>query len=325
MSLRGIGLVAGQEMRTRLRAGRWRWLLGVWFVVASALAALFRWALEAEDSVNPAVSMFGGVMLFVLLLTLLVAPALTAQSINGDRERGTLATLQLTRLSAADIVLGKLLAAWGVGLVVLGVTLPIAAWPVLEGAIGVGRAVVVTLVVALLIGVVCVVSMALSALVTRSITSALLSYLTVFALMAGTPLLYFLALPLTTVTVYEESVGEVIHYEEDRSERIWWLLAPNPFVVLADAAPRLPKKMRVVDGYEREPFDPLGDIGHAVREAREGTYGDAYIGERPMKEPGPVWTYGLAFDLVLAGGAVWITTRRLRTPAHKISRGVRIA
>jgi len=41
-----------------------------------------------------------------------VTPALTAQSINGDRERGTLATLQVTRLRPADIALGKLAAGW---------------------------------------------------------------------------------------------------------------------------------------------------------------------------------------------------------------------
>ena len=52
--------------------------------------------------------MFGVVVLVVLALALLVAPALAAQSVNGDRERGTLATLQVTRLRAGEIAVGKL-------------------------------------------------------------------------------------------------------------------------------------------------------------------------------------------------------------------------
>jgi hypothetical protein len=55
-------------------------------------------------------------MLFVLGLALLVVPSLAAQSVNGDRERGTLATLQVTRLSAGEITLGKFVAAWGTAL-----------------------------------------------------------------------------------------------------------------------------------------------------------------------------------------------------------------
>jgi hypothetical protein len=46
--------------------------------------------------------LYGGLMLFVLGLALLVVPALAAQSVNGDREcAATLAVLQVTRLSAA--------------------------------------------------------------------------------------------------------------------------------------------------------------------------------------------------------------------------------
>ena len=72
--------------------------------------------------------MFGVVVLVVLALALLVAPALAAQSVNGDRERGTLATLQVTRLRAGEIAVGKLLASWGTALVFLAVTLPLALW-----------------------------------------------------------------------------------------------------------------------------------------------------------------------------------------------------
>ena len=53
-----------------------------------------------------------------------MVPALAAQSVNGDRERGTLATLQVTRLTAGDIAVGKLAAAWGTALVFLAISAP---------------------------------------------------------------------------------------------------------------------------------------------------------------------------------------------------------
>jgi hypothetical protein len=42
--------------------------------------------------------------------------------VNGDRERGTLATLQVTRLSAGEITLGQVRRRWGTALVFLALT-----------------------------------------------------------------------------------------------------------------------------------------------------------------------------------------------------------
>src|SRR5437763_9249922 len=98
MTLSGITTVAKQEFRVRLRTGRWRWLLASWFAVVATFTVLLRLALHTVSAPAPhGIPLFGGLMLFVLALALLVAPALTAQSINGDRERGTLATVQVTR------------------------------------------------------------------------------------------------------------------------------------------------------------------------------------------------------------------------------------
>ncbi|NDU75114.1 ABC transporter permease [Actinomadura sp. DSM 109109] len=326
MTARGIGLVAQQEIRTRLRTGRWKILLAAWFLIVNGLGMLFRLALEYGDTSDygePGVPMFGGVLLSVLVLTLLVTPALGGQSINGERERGTLATLQVTRLTPGEIALGKLAAAWGTGLVTLALTVPSLLLPVAEGAIGVGRAFVVLLVTALMIGVVCAVSQAWSAVVARSVTSILLSYLTVFGLLIGTPLLFTLAVPLTS----EHVEGPYGGHSEEHTERVWWLLAPNPVVALADAAPRLPER-RIVIGDEvitrAASNDPLGGISRAVRDLREGDQDDHYYG-RNRRDKAPVWPWGLAFDLALAGGAVALTASRLRTPVYRVPRGVRVA
>ena len=232
-----------------------------------------------------------------------------AAAVEGDRERGTLATLQVTRLSAAEIALGKLLAGWGVGLAALALTLPFVGWAVAEGGMTPLRTFVVLLVVALLIGVVCAVSLGLSALLARSITSALLSYVAVFALTVG------------TVVAFGLSAG-VIGGDRGTS-KVWWMLAPNPFVVLADATPKLPPVLDERGHPVPQPTDPLGELGRSVRQMRAPDYYD-YEGEHHA-DPGPVWPYGLTFDLLLGAGAVWVTARQLRTPAERLPRGVRVA
>jgi ABC-type transport system involved in multi-copper enzyme maturation permease subunit len=321
--LRGVALVARHEFRVRLRTGRWRWILGAWVAVVALFTMLLTLALITTGA-RPGVPLFGGQMLFVLALMLVISPALTAQSINGDRERGTLATLQVTRLSPAQIALGKLAAGWGVGLTALALTLPFVGWAISLGGVGVVRALVVLTVVALLIGVVCAVSQALSALVARGITSALLSYVVVFALTIGTFVAFGLALPLTAESIQERGFDGTTYVSTvARPDRVWWLLAPNPFVVLADAAPRLPAPPRdPVTGRSRpEPFDPLGVVGREVRRLREPA--DA-SNEQP-RQPKPVWPYGLGFDLLLGVGAGWVSVRRLRAPARTLTKGVRVA
>ncbi len=267
--LAGAALVAGQEFRVRLRTGRWRWLLAVWVAVVAAFTALLNLALVTTNT-PPGVPLFGGLMLFVLGLVLMISPALTAQSVNGDRERGTLATLQVTLLSPAQIAVGKLIAGWAVGLTALALTLPFVGWAVVLG----------------------------------------------FALTVGTLIAFGLALPLTSETVQEnDGSGGTYEVTVMHTERVWWLLAPNPFVVLADAAPTLPPR---AEDDPREPFDPLGSIGQEVRRARRGSSGGRF-------DTRPVWPYGLGFNLLLGGGALWLTTRRLTTPSRTLARGVRVA
>ncbi len=326
-ALSGVLTMAGHEFRLRLRAGRWRWLLGAWFVALAVLLGLMRLALVRSREEDVGTPMLGGLMLLVLALGLLVVPALTAQSVNGDRERGVLATLQTTLLTPLEIALGKLLAAWGTALVFLAVTLPLVAWCMFEGGVAIGRVAITLLVVALLLGVVCAVGQCLSALLARSTTSAVLSYVFVFALTIGTLVVFTLAVAATTEEKEVQQRRFAYTAEIAHPERVWWLLAPNPFVVLADAAPRVEPELNRRGRPERSAVDPLGDMGDAVRETREGGQGDAFASIAPGdREPGgPVWPYGLAFNVALGVGAVALTERRLRTPYRSLPRAVRVA
>ena len=330
MTPRGVWLVARQEFRIRLRTGRWRWLLGAWVLVVGAITMLLDLSLETgyafgTDVRARGVPLFGFLMLFVLGMVLVISPALTSQSVNGDRERGTLATLQVTRLGPLEITLGKLLAAWGVGLVALALTLPFAGYAVGQGGITAARVAAVYAVVAILIGVVCAVSQALSSLLARSITSAMLSYLAVAALSVGTLVMFGLVAPLITEQRTSTADGIPYTYEVTRVDRVWWMLAPNPFVVVADSAPHLPRRVTgsgdvvIIDDY-----DPLSAIGNEVRRTRIPPRDEPinYDGQDPLPA---VWPYGLAFNVLLGIGAVAITATRLRTPSRRLARGVRIA
>jgi ABC-type transport system involved in multi-copper enzyme maturation permease subunit len=376
MSPHGIATVAKQEFRLRIRAGRWRWLLAVWFAVLLLFTGLLRGALggfSTNDVKDKGIVIYGGLMLFVLGLALLVVPALAAQSVNGDRERGTLATLQVTRLSAADICLGKFAAAWGTALVFLALTLPLVVYAITQGGVPVGRVVVVTVVLALLLGTVCALSLALSALLARTTTSGVLAYLAVFALTVGTGILFGLATAMTTekyTETYTPTCPTISDLPTDlpaeekqrilaqcqqgpqsfeatraRTDRTWWLLAPNPFVILADSAPQLPPLTQAEQqrrdnggnvGTDARDIDPLGGIGRGVRGLRNppaptsrvvGSFGPGQtsVGLQPSEGRKPVWPYGLAFDVLLALGALVLTTRRLHTPTRTLPKGQRVA
>jgi len=375
VSPEGISTVARQEFTIRIRAGRWRWLLAIWFVLLSLFTLLMRTSISRvgqDDATDKGVVVYGGLALLVLALALLVSPALSAQSVNGDRERGTLATLQVTRLTAGDIAFGKLAAAWGTSLVFVALSLPLIGYAMTLGGVPLVRVLVSTLVLVLLLGSVIAMALCLSTLLSRTTTSGLLAYLVVFVLCVGTLMAFGLGTALTTekTTITTEEFcpsdprpgvpqpdgtfspvqppegcqpAQTFDTTRSRTDKVWWLLAPNPFVVLADAAPRLPDETEQ-ERLRREQLqrqgiatsslrdsDPLGAIGNQVRGLRlkpgETTeVGQASTSETPrLVERRAVWPYGLAFDVLLGIGAMWLTTQRLRTPTRTLPKGQRVA
>ena len=188
-----------------------------------------------------------------------------------------LAPLQTTLLTPWEIALGKLLAAWVVAWVFLLISVPLVLWCVAAGGVGLARAAVTLVIVGLLLDVIAAVALCLSSLLARSTTSVVLSYLAVFALNVGTVIVFGLVLAATasTETVRERQPvftpdGIVVpgEFEEftyestvTHQEDWWWLLAPNPFVVLADAVPS--------GGEEVDNVDPLAGLRDAVRSSRE--------------------------------------------------------
>jgi ABC-type transport system involved in cytochrome c biogenesis permease component len=276
MSLTGIATVARHELRVRVRRGRWQVLVIVWFAVLAGLLGLLRTAVVGDplgDQEPVGAVMYGGLQLIVLALAVLVVPALSAQSVNGDRERGVLATLQVTRLTAAEIALGKFFAAWGTALVFVAATAPLVVWCMAEGGVRLMSVLVVTVVLATAVG--------------------------------------------PQIEVTESFDDEEFTFTQPDTRRSWVFLAPNPFVVLADAAP-----------YRGDPIgqglDPLGGLGRTVRFLRTPPPQGGPQLQNPDDVP-PVWPTGLAVNVALALAALGLTAWRLRTPARRLPRGQRVA
>lgn len=97
MTREGVATVARQEFRLRIRAGRWKVLLAAWFLLLAALTLLLSLAAGRVAGLqDQGTLVYGGLTIVVLGLSLLVVPSLSAQSVNGDRERGTPGALQVT-------------------------------------------------------------------------------------------------------------------------------------------------------------------------------------------------------------------------------------
>jgi len=345
----GVRTVAVLELRQRVRSTRWIVSLVAWMVVIGALTALIRSALHGFDisasDADVGATMFGVIVFLVLSLGMLVSPALSATSVNGDRAAGILATMQSTLLSPAELAVGKLLAAWVSALALLVTALPFVLWAYLEGGTQITRLIVTLGLLALTLLVVCAIGLGYSSLTARTPSSAVLTYVTVAFMALGLPLLFALTVPLITSTETvprRESVevgqsGDVtssrcetrtVTTERLHTERSWWLLAPSPYVVVADAAPK------PSNGFLG---DPLTGIRRGVREARLGpdpvedwcgddvseqSYSER---QRQSADLPAAWPYGLGADLLIGAGFLVLTVRRLRTPTARLPRGTRIA
>jgi ABC-type transport system involved in multi-copper enzyme maturation permease subunit len=408
LSWNGLRTVVELELRQRVRSRRWVWALAAWFVFIGGVTALMIFATEritreasnAGEVAGPIA--FAVITFFVLGMGLLIAPTFTATSINGDRNSGTLAILQATRLSALEIATGKLVAAWLTSAVFLVVALPFILWSMFLGNISVFQVVVCFAVVFTLVAVVCAIGLGWSALISRAAGSTVLTYLSVAGLTVLCSGVMVLLVPLVqhqeVVRVWGLSSADQAAFEAEldrywaknpdgdasgaptppigrcawhdqietvtHHERIWWLTAINPFVIVSDAAP-LPPSARV-DEHSTEAelrrASPLAALGIAVRQlgqapagerddcvtlySSSGGYDVDYDAagsptvtttsgtpvniESPVKRQvvdlsHPIWPWGLGANVVIGALFFWIAVQRLRVPYRRLTNGTRVA
>ena len=359
MSWSAVRTVAVLELRQRVRSTRWQIMLVMWGVVLvllcgglTALAGMT--GSEAEDT---APILYDLTVCFVLGIGLIIAPTLSATSVNGDRADATLALLQATRLRSQEIVVGKLVAAWSAALAFLAVALPFllmftllggAAWMTLAGHL---------LILVVTLGAVCAIGLGFSAATARTSASAVLTYLVVAGLVIGSPIIT--AISTTAVqgkqttfsyeTDYSASTnGKVVCETEPHVrtsnvvhvERIWWMLVPDPFVALADVSGRsmVYGGQSTYTEYDTQPLypaSPLGMAGVAVDQMRNPQPKEVVINHcEPETTSGPFnweithiafWPVSLVMVLALGAWSLTSASRRLRTPVHRLAHGTRVA
>ena len=343
----GVRTVARLELRQRVRSTRWIVALVVWFVVVGAITLLATGALGALTGGGPSSGrgpiLFAVVAYLVLGLGLLVTPTLTSTSVNGDRNAGTLATLQVTLLSPAEIVLGKVLAAWVAALAFLVASVPFFLLALGLGGTPVRAVFTVLLLVAALLAAVCGIGVGFSALTARTAGSTVLTFTAVFGITAILPVVFGLTYPSVedqqTVQVWGvpgPGWGDTgcLWYQDDRTvyhtERSWWLLAVNPFVVVADGS-TVPAE-RSSDA-QVSPFASLREVVRTVRFGPQSAQYECWVdGSQPVPPEGatnpstaPIWPWGLAFNVLLGAGGVVVAVSRLSIPQRTLPRGTRVA
>ena len=188
-----LGTMVRHEMRSLMRQGRAPVALGVCTAAGVAVVCLFM-ALtpELRDGCTPEAMARAGRRLFRWLTLLeaavvvVLTPLLTADALAGERRRGTLEALLLTRLTPRELVRGKLGAALGFLLAALGCLLPVQATGLLLGGVSPWE---ILLVFLLLLGVaLCIGAVALHASARVTALSTALSLAAAGAVTVLTPL-----------------------------------------------------------------------------------------------------------------------------------------
>lgn len=355
-----VRTVFSLEMKQRLRGKAWYWMLGIWFVVIGFIFVLATGVLGAMD--NEGGILFDLVVGFVLLFGLLVAPGLSANAINGDRAGGTLAILQVTLLTPGQLLAGKWLASWVGSLAFLVLSSPFIFWALALGGVNGQEAIVSLVMLAIELGVMCAIGVGVSALANRPLFSIVSTYMLVALLAVGTVIVFGLSAMLvleertvqSSYYTYPESSIDSMGIPEEGAEMecvpqtytselpntqyITWILAANPFVVVADAVPYsipdLPDDAGMQPGaLTSGPYYSPGvmeTISQGVRSAQAGpdldvTCEESMGGRQPLPQGVPIWPLGLGIQLVLAGGLLLLGRRKLTMPAQRLAQGTRIA
>jgi ABC-2 type transport system permease protein len=349
--LTGVAVIFSLEMRQRLRGVAWYVLLGVFLLILLIVTVLtsivvFGASGKGQNVGGPVYSL---VIYFVLLLGVLVAPAMSGNAINGDRDAGTLATTQVTLITTWQLVLGKFLAAWVTALGFLAVSVPFLVYGSVVGGPDALTIFVSLLVLIVELGIVAAIGVGLSGLIQRPLFSVVVTYLAVAALTLGTLIAFALGglAVQSRVTMYDY---DNVHQQSQtctglhsfastvpRFDLDWGILAPNPFVVITDAVPA---------SYDNDgnPSDLFSEFKTTERSAqlsplvdrtpkaacRDDLGYDSNTNTSPsaadvIAKTTPSWAVGLGIQLVLAVAALMGSWARTRTPARRLAKGSRIA
>lgn len=356
MNLTAVRVITVLELRQRIRSTRWKWSALALFALMSAIvfSSLYLATLDAgtyDEWARELLTIALGAVLFVGMIG---APAISAATINGDRREATLAVVQATPITAWELTLGKFFGAWLASLVFIVLAAPYLIWGVVAAPSSVGFSILAIVVTALLLGSYCAIGLGFSALSTRPTASTMLTLATVLLLLVGLPAVFGLALPSTereyTVVTADyqwerpapgseapprsSCVDRPRQRTFHRTENIWWLLAPNPVLIVSDTLAAGTPETHRFWGSGESPTLPQ-NASQALSSARSGEMvGAARCDERDFwlkreryegRFMGRSWYIGLLFTVAVGAAGLVVAARRLRIPAGKLPKGVRVA
>ncbi|MCC6174217.1 MAG: ABC transporter permease [Chloroflexi bacterium] len=298
--------LAGKELLARMRGPR-TFIVATLFLFPLGGLALGLYALAASAPAGDLMTgppigklYFAAVSLLELALICLLAPALSADLISGERERRTLDLLLVTPLSRRQIILGKLASALGSVTLLIVLALPIQALAVVLGGIGVEDLVVGLLILVLTAVTYGCVGLFWSARLRTTRASVLMAYATTLLGVVGLPLVLFLAL------VGMQFVGTASYW------RSWPVLAPSTGDAGVSATPMDAQIAVTASQLVVATNPPLTALFSAYTLAEQ----------RPLvfvQQAGSVdvtlvapWLLFAGVHLLAVGGLIWLTSRALR-------------
>lgn len=350
----GLRTVLSLELRQRVRGKSWYILLGIFVALVAGVTLLLGLALPGLGQ-DAGGGIYSSIIFFILLLGTLITPALSGNAINGDRDSGTLATTQVTLISTAQLVLGKFLAAWISAVAFLVASLPFLVIAVALGGVRPDTILSSVLVLLLELGVIAAVGVGLSGLLARPLFSIVVTYLVVAALSIGTLILFTLGglavqsqVKYTYIGYEGDETGrvpsevvclapDVSTYSMPRFDYFWGVLAANPYVVLADAAPTTFDRAGnatelfgyIKTGVRQAQLPPdLEPVTDECQRAEDGLLYADYeydTAEEIVAKTVPGWFVGLGIHVVLGALALLAGWSATRTPARRLAKGSRIA
>jgi len=308
--------VIGRELTERLRGFR-AYLAVTMFVLALAITMFLvfeasegsasSFDLSARTGVGRLV--FESVILIMTVLVLFFVPGLTAGAIAGERERQTLATLQVTLLRPRSIIAGKVVAALAYLLLLVVAALPVLAVSYLLGGIRLGDIALGVLSVATVAVLLATMVVAVSTFATRVQTATLLAYGFTAVLTVIGPLVWGIA------AVLDQRSSETVAPPA-------WLLTINPLALVADLG----------TGNRSGGDGPLTWIRQYLGEAKARNGGSwwawfpepvnwsrvdaASLAGRPLGGGPAAWVLSAISLSIVAAALSLLAVRRLRAPAE---------
>ena len=209
----GANPMISKELRGRMRSGRSIVLLTVYLSLLAMFAFLFYWLIYATaqgrgpNDQQVGRDLLNAIVVFETLLVIFLAPAVTAGTISGERERQTFDLLMTTLLKPRAIVLGKMGAALAFLLVLILAVAPFESLAFMIGGVA-PEEVIVSLVVlvcaALLYGSV---GIFWSSLLKSTAGSTVLAYGSLLLALAGLPFVWFIVTLLLNSTTSQAGNG----------------------------------------------------------------------------------------------------------------------